>query len=71
MRDAVVYSYLFSSSELIIDEDLKDQVTTMITECEEDEDDVDTAASLVTTDLLDNLVMDGKLNESKKKWKKL
>ena len=66
MMDAEDYSDLYAASELIIDEDLKDQVTTMITECEEDEDDVDTAASLVTTDLLDNLVMDGKLNESKK-----
>lgn len=66
MMDAEDYSDLYAASELIIDEDLKDQVTTMITECEEDEDDVDTAASLVTTDLLDNLVMNGKLNESKK-----
>lgn len=66
MMDAEDYSDLYAASELIIDEDLKDQVTTMITECEEDEDDVDIAASLVTTDLLDDLVMDGKLNESKK-----
>ena len=66
MMDAEDYSDLYAASELIIDEDLKDQVTTMITECEEDEDDVDIAASLVTTDLLDDLVMDGKLNESRK-----
>ena len=66
MMDAEDYSDLYAASELIVDEDLKDQVTTMITECEEDGDDIDTASSLVTTDLLDDLVMDGKLNESKK-----
>ena len=66
MMDAEDYSDLYAASELIVDEDLKDQVTTMITECEEDGDDIDTASSLITTDLLDDLVMDGKLNESKK-----
>lgn len=56
MMNAEDYSDLYAAAELIKDSDLKEEVTTMITDSEEDEDEVSVAASIITTDLLDNKI---------------
>lgn len=63
MENAEDYSELYSAADLIKDEDLRKDVISMLTDCEEDEDPVDVAYSVVTSDLLDDKIED--LNESK------
>lgn len=63
MENAEDYSELYSAADLIKDEDLRNDVISILTDCEEDEDPVDVAYSVVTSDLLDDKI--GDLNESK------
>ena len=63
MENAEDYSELYSAADLIKDEDLRNDVISILTDCEEDEDPVDVAYSVVTSDLLDDKIAD--LNESK------
>lgn len=63
MENAEDYSELYSAADLIKDEDLRNDVISILTDCEEDEDPVDVAYSVVTSDLLDDKI--GDLNKSK------
>ena len=61
MENAEEYSDLYAAADKIADEDLRDRVKKQIDVCETDGDDVETAYSVVTSDLLDSRIND--LNE--------
>lgn len=65
MSNAESYDELYTAAGLIADEGLRVSVEELIGQCEDDGDDVETAYSVVTSDLLDDKVND--LNESKYK----
>lgn len=54
MERAQDYSELYNAASYIKDDNLRVDVEELIGQCEDDEDDVKTAYSLVTSDLLDN-----------------
>lgn len=56
MASAEEYEDLYYAASLIKNDDLRIDVEELIDSCEQDEDDVDTAYSIVTSDLLDNKV---------------
>lgn len=62
MEMAETYEDLYEAATLIQDNQLKEEVDNMLVECEEDGDDVDIAYSIVTSDLLDPLVLNGDKN---------
>lgn len=64
MSNAESYDELYTAAGLIKDDGLRTSVEELLGQCEDDGDDVETAYSVVTSDLLDNKVND--LNESKK-----
>lgn len=61
MSNATDYSELYDAASHIANEDLRTDVEQLIGECEDDGDDVETAYSVVTSDLLDSMV--NELNE--------
>lgn len=63
MSNAESYDELYTAAGLIKDEKLRTDVETLIGQCEDDGDDVETAYSVVTSDLLDNKT--DELNEDK------
>lgn len=63
MEEADSYSELYDAASKIKDNKLKSDVNELIGQCEDDGDDVETAYSVVTSDLLDNKIND--LNEDK------
>lgn len=63
MSNAESYDELYTAAELIKDDSLRMDVEQLIGQCEDDGDEVNTAYSVVTSDLLDNKVND--LNERK------
>lgn len=68
MENATSYDELYDAANLIKDDNLRVDVEQLIGECEDDGDDVETAYSIVTSDLLDSKVTD--LNEElSDKWK--
>lgn len=64
MENATDYSELYDAALLIKNDDLRTDVEHAIETCEQDGDDVETAYSIVTSDLLDDKVQD--LNENLK-----
>lgn len=62
MEVAEDYSDLYTAASYIVDDNLRADVEELIGQCEDDNEDVGTAYSLVTSDLLDNKIND--LNES-------
>lgn len=64
MEQAEEYSELYEAASYIVDKELREQVEALISECEDDGDDVSVAYSVVASDLLDSKV--NELNESKK-----
>lgn len=64
MMNAEDYNDLYVACELITDEDLKAEVSSLIADSEEDEDEVSVAASIITTDLLDNKIEEDILKEN-------
>lgn len=62
MEEAEDYEELYSAAQLIANNDLKNEVLDAIQVCEDDNDDVDVAYSVVTSDLLDSLAMSGYKN---------
>ena len=62
MENANDYIDLYDAVAYIVDDDLRTDVEQLIGQCEDDGDSVDTAYSVVTSDLLDTKVYD--LNES-------
>ena len=62
MENAEDYEELYTAAQLIVDTQLESEVILQIRTCEDDGDDVDTAYSVVTSDLLDNLAMQGYKN---------
>lgn len=62
MEMAETYEDLYEAATLIQDNRLKEEVDNMLVECEEDGDDADVAYSIVTSDLLDPLVLNGDKN---------
>lgn len=62
MENAVDYMDLYDAASYIVDDGLRTDVEQLIGQCEDDGDDVNTAYSVVTSDLLDTKVYD--LNES-------
>lgn len=63
MENATDYMDLYDAASYIVDDDLRVDVEQAIGQCEDDGDDVETAYSIVTSDLLDMRLYD--LNESK------
>ena len=63
MKNATDYMDLYDAASYIVDDDLRVDVEQLIGQCEDDGDDVETAYSIVTSDLLDMRLYD--LNESK------
>lgn len=61
MSNATDYSELYDAASHIANEDLRTDVEQLIGECEDDGDDVETAYSVVTSDLLDSMI--NELNE--------
>lgn len=62
MANATDYADLYAASALIQDSGLQAEVDELIGQCEDDNDDIETAYSIVTSDLLDDKV--NKLNEA-------
>ena len=62
MENAEDYKELYAAAQLIVDTKLESEVILQIRTCEDDGDDVDTAYSVVTSDLLDSLAMQGYKN---------
>lgn len=56
MENATDYSELYDAANLIANRGLRIEVEQLIGSCEDDGDDVETAYSVVTTDLLDSMV---------------
>lgn len=63
MENATEYAELHDAATLIKDTELRDAVEQLITDCAESEDSVETAYSIVSTDLLDTMI--DELNEEK------
>ena len=63
MENATDYMDLYDAASYIVDDNLRVDVEQAIGQCEDDGDDVETAYSIVTSDLLDMRLYD--LNESK------
>lgn len=63
MSNAESYDELYTAAGLIKDDGLRTSVEELLGQCEDDGDNVETAYSVVTSDLLDNKVND--LNENK------
>lgn len=63
MENATDYMDLYDAASYIVDDDLRVDVEQLIGQCEDDDEDVETAYSIVTSDLLDMKVHE--LNESK------
>lgn len=62
MEIAEDYSELYAAADLIEDSSIKQQVLDILGECEDDNDDVSVAYSLVTTDIIDELIMNNTPN---------
>lgn len=67
MENATDYSELYDAASLIENESLRVDVEQLIGQCEDDEDDVSTAYSVVTSDLLDSMVNEENIVEENKK----
>ena len=65
MENATDYSELYDAASLIVDEGLRTDVELLLDDCENSGDDVETAYSIVCSDLLDSMI--GKENKLEEK----
>ena len=65
MKNATDYSELYDAASLIVDEGLRTDVELLLDDCENSGDDVETAYSIVCSDLLDSMI--GKENKLEEK----
>ena len=56
MENATEYTELYDAASLIKDTELRVDVEQLIGDCEDDGDSVETAYSIITTDLLDSMI---------------
>lgn len=71
MEAAESYSELYAAAQMIVDTKLETDVVLAIRACEDDGDDVDTAYSIVTSDLIDGEILAGNKNVVKTEGKSL